>query len=30
MLAVKCECTLAFAVKSAAEFVLLTGDTPSA
>ena len=30
MLAVKVECTLAFAVKSTAEFVLLTGDTPSA
>ena len=30
MLAVKAECTLAFAVKSASEFVLFTGDTPSA
>ena len=30
MVACKVEATLAFAVKSAAEFVLLTGDTPSA
>lgn len=30
MIAVKCEATLAFAVKSTSEFVLLTGDVPSA
>lgn len=30
MIAVKVEATLAFAVKSTSEFVLLTGDTPSA
>lgn len=30
MLAVKCEATVAFAVKNTAEFVLLTGDVPSA
>ena len=30
MVACKVECEIAFAVKSANEFVLLTGDTPSA
>lgn len=30
MLAVRFEIEVAFAVKNAAEFVLLTGDTPSA
>lgn len=30
MVACKVECEIAFAVKSASEFVLLTGDTPSA
>ena len=30
MIAVKCEATVSFAVKSTSEFVLLTGDVPSA